>query len=93
MACARLGRAYSRQVRARAAPCYADFMTPHRFWLAAGITGFAAGLGVFLEATDSALSHLGLLLAIAAPVIAFYRLMKPFIGARHCPVEPDWTAR
>ena len=31
--------------------------------------------------------------AIAAPVIAFYRLMKPVIGKRHCPATPDWMRR
>jgi uncharacterized membrane protein HdeD (DUF308 family) len=68
-------------------------MTPHRYWLLAGITGLAVGLGLFFAAPNVTVSHLGLLLAIAAPVIGFYRLMKPAIGQRHCPTRPDWEAR
>lgn len=68
-------------------------MAAYRVWLAVGVLGLFLGLGLFLAATDSALSHLGLLMAIAAPVIAFYRLMRPTIGHRHCPPRPDWMAR
>ena len=65
----------------------------YRIWLVVGIAGFALGLALFLASPSAALSHLGLVLAIALPVLAFYRLMKPAIGKRHCPVRPDWTAR
>ena len=68
-------------------------MLTRRLWLALGIAGFFAGLALFLFASGTALAHLGLVIAIALPVIAFYRLMKPAIGNRHCPVRPDWTAR
>jgi len=68
-------------------------MAPYRIWLSVGVLGFLAGLGLFLVSPGSPLSHLGLVAAIAAPVIAFYRLMRPAIGKRHCPVKPDWTAR
>ena len=67
-------------------------MPPRRFWLAFGIAGFLAGLALFASAPGAALAHLGLVLAIALPVIAFYRLMKPAIGKRQCPVKPDWAA-
>jgi hypothetical protein len=67
------------------------FMAAYRTWLAVGITGFFAGFGLFLAVPG--LSHLGLVIAIAAPVIAFYRSMKPVIGRRHCPTRPEWTAR
>ena len=72
-----------------AAACYAYAMAHHRIWLAIGIAGLFAGLILFFAGTP--LSHLGLVLAIAAPIIAFYRLMKPAIGRRHCPTRPDWT--
>jgi len=61
-----------------------------RIWLAIGAAGFLLGLSLFLAAPAASFSHLGLLLAIAAPVIAFYRVMKPVIGKRHCPATPDW---
>ena len=68
-------------------------MAPFRIWLSLGIMGLFLGLGLFLAAPGTSLSHLGLVLAIAAPVIAFYRLMKPAIGNRHCPTTPDWMTR
>jgi len=61
-------------------------------WLAIGAAGILAGLLLYFLAHDPALSHLGLVLAIAMPVIAFYRLMRPAIGKRHCPRPPEWTA-
>ena len=64
-----------------------------RTWLILGVAGFLAGLGLFFAAPGGAISHLGLVIAIAAPVIAFYRLMKPVIGKRHCPATPDWMRR
>jgi hypothetical protein len=66
-------------------------MAAYRTWVAVGITGLFAGLGLFFAVPSPTLSHLGLLLAVAAPVIAFYRVMKPAIGARHCPTRPEWT--
>lgn len=68
-------------------------MAPFRIWLSLGIIGFFLGLGLFLAAPGTTVSHLGLVLAIAAPVIAFYRSMKPAIGKRHCPTTPDWMTR
>lgn len=61
--------------------------------MAIGAGGFLAGLGLWFISGDSALQHLGLILAIAAPVIAFYRILKPRIGHRQCPRPPEWTAR
>jgi len=75
------------------AVCYAQMMVSFRIWPLLGIAGLLVGLELFLAAPNTALSHLGLLLAIAAPVIAFYRLVKPAIGKRHCPTRPDWTTR
>ena len=66
-------------------------MVAYRTWLAVGITGLLAGLGLFFEGSNASLSHLGLLIAIAAPLIAFYRLMKPAIGRRHCPTRSEWS--
>jgi len=60
------------------------------FWLAVGITGLFVGLGFLFAVPGTSLSHLGLLIAIAAPLIAFYRLMKPAIGRRHCPTPSEW---
>jgi hypothetical protein len=67
------------------------FMVLRRLWLVLGIAGFFAGLALFLSAPVPILAHLGLVIAIALPVIAFYRLMRPAIGNRQCPVRPDWT--
>ena len=61
-------------------------------WLAASAALFLAALLLFLQARDPALSHLGLVLVIALPVVAFYRLMRPVIGKRHCPKPPEWMA-
>ena len=68
-------------------------MAPFRIWLIVGIMGLFLGLGLLLAAPGTTLPHLGLVLAIAAPVIAFYRLMKPAIGKRQCPTPPDWMTR
>jgi hypothetical protein len=65
-------------------------MAAYRTWLAVGVTGIFVGFGLFFAAPGTTLSHLGLLIAVAAPVIAFYRLMKPAIGRRHCPTRPEW---
>lgn len=64
-----------------------------RIWLAIGMAGFLFGLGLFLTSPHLTLSHLGLVLAIAAPLLAFYRLMKPAIGRRQCPTRPEWTSQ
>ena len=69
------------------------FMVLRRFWLGLAIAGFFAGLALFLSAPVAGLAHLGLVIAIALPVTVFYRLMRPAIGNRQCPVRPDWTAR
>ena len=68
-------------------------MASYRNWLAVAILGFFTGLSLFLAHPGTPLSHLGLILCVAMPILAFYRLMKPAIGKRHCPVKPDWTAR
>jgi hypothetical protein len=68
-------------------------MPYHRIWPAIGIAGLFAGLALFFTMPGTPLSHLGLVLAVAAPMVVFYRLMKPAIGHRQCPTRPDWTAR
>ena len=57
-------------------------------WLVLGALGFLSGMILLAFFRDPALSHLGLVLAIAAPVIAFWRLMKPRL-APHCPRPPE----
>jgi hypothetical protein len=62
-------------------------------WLALGGAGFCLGLVLDFLAPGTALAHAGLVLAIAAPVIAFTRILKPSIGRHHCPRPPEWLAR
>jgi hypothetical protein len=57
------------------------------FWLGLGAVGFLAGLGLLVFSQSPALSHLALILTVASPVIAFWRLMKPRL-APHCPRPP-----
>ena len=66
-------------------------MGRNRFWLVLGGAGFLIGTLLFL--TVPTLSHPALVLAIALPVIAFYRILMPRIGRRHCPRPPEWTPR
>jgi hypothetical protein len=54
------------------------------YWLIAW-SGIATGSCVIeLAPSGSALSHLGLVLAVATPVTAFWRAMRPRL-APHCP--------
>jgi hypothetical protein len=67
-------------------------MTVNGKWLALGIGGLLCGLILLaFSAPGSTLAHLALVLSIAAPVIAFWRAMKPKLAA-HCPrpPEPGW---
>ena len=57
-------------------------------WLAIGAVGFLGGLAVFFLAAAPDLRHLALIVMIAAPVTAFWRLMKPRL-APHCPRPPE----
>jgi hypothetical protein len=57
-------------------------------WLAFGVTGFLAGLAVYAAPVSDDLHHLALLVMIGAPVLAFWRLMKPRL-APHCPRPPE----
>jgi drug/metabolite transporter (DMT)-like permease len=62
-------------------------------WLALGGVGFCFGLALFFLASNLGLAHAGLVLAIASPIIALYRILKPSIGRHHCPRPPEWMAR
>ena len=66
-------------------------MRRDRFWLTVGGAGFLIFMLVFLAIP--ALSRPALVLAIALPVIAFYRILMPRIGHRQCPRPPEWTQR
>ena len=57
-------------------------------WLTLGAIGFLAGLAVYAAPVSDDLHHLALLVMIAAPVLAFWRLMKPRL-APHCPRPPE----
>ena len=57
-------------------------------WLSLGVTGFLAGLAAYLSPAPENVRHLALLVIIGAPVIAFWRLMKPRL-APHCPRPPE----
>jgi len=57
-------------------------------WLAVGVAGFLAGLAVIVSPVPETFQHLALVVMIAAPVIAFWRLMKPRL-APHCPRPPE----
>jgi hypothetical protein len=66
-------------------------------WLAVGAVGFLAGLGLVIllravpmgaQTHAAALKQLALVLMIAAPVTAFYRVLKPKL-AGHCPRPPE----
>ena len=57
-------------------------------WLALGMAGFFVGLLVTLSPAPETVRHLALLVMIGAPVIAFWRLMKPRL-APHCPRPPE----
>ena len=57
-------------------------------WLALGVAGFLAGLAAYLSPAPETVHHLALLAMIDAPVIAFWRLMKPRL-APHCPRPPE----
>jgi len=57
-------------------------------WLALGVAGFLAGLTVTLSSAPETIRHPALLVMIGAPVIAFWRLMKPRL-APHCPRPPE----
>ena len=62
-----------------------------RFWLILG--GAGALIFAFVFFAIPALSRPALVLAIALPVIAFYRILMPRIGHRQCPRPPEWTGR
>jgi hypothetical protein len=67
-------------------------MSFHGKWLAIGATGLLCGLILLaFSPSGGTLAHLGLILAIAAPVTAFWRILKPRLAA-HCPrpPEPGW---
>jgi hypothetical protein len=49
-----------------------------------GGAGFLTGLILLVFSRNQTLSHLALILTVASPVIAFWRLMKPRL-APHCP--------
>lgn len=56
--------------------------------LCGGVLGFLTGLILLVFSQNPALSHGGLILMVASPVIAFWRLMKPRL-APHCPRPPE----
>jgi hypothetical protein len=56
--------------------------------LAAGAAGLLGGFLLLHFAPSEKLRHLALILMIAAPVIAFWRVMKPRL-APHCPRPPE----
>jgi hypothetical protein len=56
-------------------------------YLSGGIAGFLTGLILLLFSQNPTLSHLALILMVASPVTAFWRLMKPRL-APHCPRPP-----
>lgn len=67
-------------------------MTRSGKWLAIGAAGLVCGLILLaFSPSGSTLAHLGLVVAVAAPVIAFWRALKPRLAA-HCPrpPEPGW---
>ena len=57
-------------------------------WLALGVAGFLAGLAGTVLPVPETFQHLALVVMIAAPVIVFWRLMKPRL-APHCPRPPE----
>ncbi|HEY4275559.1 MAG TPA: hypothetical protein VGM68_08755 [Rhizomicrobium sp.] len=59
-----------------------------RIFMAAGAAGFIGGLLLLRFAPDENLRHLALIVMVAAPVIAFWRIMKPRL-APHCPRPPE----
>jgi hypothetical protein len=64
------------------------FVPAHcRRTLILGGLGFLTGLILLAFSRIPALSHLALILTVASPVIAFWRLMKPLL-APHCPRPP-----
>jgi len=61
----------------------------NRKWLAFGIAGFLLGLLVLaVSQSGTALNHLALVVMIGAPVIGFWRAMKPRLSP-HCPRPPE----
>ncbi len=63
-------------------------MSRARGWLAFGVAGFLAGLALAVSPLPETVHHLALVAMIAAPVIAFWRLMKSRL-APHCPRLPE----
>ena len=63
-------------------------MAGPRVLMAAGAAGLIGGFLLFHFAAGENLRHLGLIVMVAAPVIAFWRLMKPRL-APHCPRPPE----
>jgi hypothetical protein len=59
-----------------------------RFWLGFGAAGFLGGLMLWALSPGISLRHMGLILAIAAPITTFWRVMKPRL-APHCPRPPE----
>jgi hypothetical protein len=57
-------------------------------WLVLGALGFLSGMILLAFSPEPTLSHMGLILMVGCPVVAFYRLMKPRL-ARHCPRPPE----
>ena len=53
-----------------------------------GMAGFLAGLEVYSSSAPDTFRHLALVVMVGAPVIAFWRLMKPRL-APHCPRPPE----
>jgi hypothetical protein len=58
------------------------------FTLSGGALGFLTGLILLAFSQNPALSHGGLILMVASPVVVFWRLMKPRL-APHCPRPPE----
>lgn len=67
---------------------WAMIKTRRTGWLATGMAGFLAGLVVYASSAPDPFRHLALVVMIGAPVIAFWRLMKPRL-APHCPRPPE----
>lgn len=58
-------------------------------WLAFGVAGFLLGLLLLgVSQAGTMLGHLALILMVGAPVIAFWRVLKPRL-APHCPRPPE----
>ena len=63
-------------------------MAGARIFMAAGAAGLIGGALLFQFAAGEDLRHLALIVMVAAPVIAFWRIMKPRL-APHCPRPPE----